>query len=118
MCFNARFRITAGWRPHRNRYEIPPTPTIPVHKHLIMTKIPPGERGVNLSGGQKQRVNLARAVYSNADVFLLDDPLSAVDARVAKHIFRECVRGQLASKTVILVSHGMQVSLCLILNLW
>ncbi len=64
---------------------------------------------MNLSGGQKQRVNLARAVYSDSDLFLLDDPLSAVDARVATHIFRRCVRGALRGKTVVLVTHGMQV---------
>jgi len=69
-----------------------------------------GERGVNLSGGQKQRVSLARAVYADADVFLLDDPLSAVDAGVADEIFAKCVRGALQGKTVLLVSHGMQVS--------
>ena len=50
-----------------------------------------GERGVTLSGGQKARVNLARAVYHDADIYLLDDPLSAVDAPVAKHLFDECV---------------------------
>ncbi len=72
-----------------------------------MTEI--GERGVNLSGGQKQRVNLARAMYSDSEVFLLDDPLSAVDARVAQHIFKKCVQGALRDKTVVLVTHGMQV---------
>ena len=48
-----------------------------------------GDRGVTLSGGQKARVSLARAVYSDADIFLLDDPLSAVDAAVARHIFNK-----------------------------
>jgi ATP-binding cassette subfamily C (CFTR/MRP) protein 1 len=46
---------------------------------------------VNLSGGQKARINLARAVYSNADIYLLDDPLSAVDMNVSKHIFRNVI---------------------------
>lgn len=61
------------------------------------------------SGGQKQRVNLARAVYADKDIYLLDDPLSAVDARVAKHIFSKCIKGQLRDKTVLLVTHGIQV---------
>ena len=52
-----------------------------------------GEKGINLSGGQRHRVALARAVYAAADVYLLDDPLSAVDAHVGKHLFAECVRG-------------------------
>ncbi|KAM3625375.1 uncharacterized protein V6R79_011146 [Siganus canaliculatus] len=67
-----------------------------------------GERGLNLSGGQKQRVSLARAVYSNKDIFLLDDPLSAVDAHVGKHIFEECIKKQLHGKSVILVTHQLQ----------
>ncbi|XP_076855657.1 ATP-binding cassette sub-family C member 12 isoform X2 [Brachyhypopomus gauderio] len=67
-----------------------------------------GERGLNLSGGQKQRVSLARAVYSNRDIFLLDDPLSAVDAHVGKHIFEECVKKELKGKSVILVTHQLQ----------
>ncbi|KAJ9706091.1 hypothetical protein PVL29_001589 [Vitis rotundifolia] len=64
-----------------------------------------GERGVNLSGGQKQRVQLARALYQEADVYLLDDPFSAVDAHTAASLFNEYVMGALSSKTVILVTH-------------
>src|SRR5579871_1991583 len=66
-----------------------------------------GERGINLSGGQKQRVQLARAVYHDADVFLLDDPLSAVDVHVGRHIFENLIGGFLAGKTRILVTHGV-----------
>ncbi|KAK2664214.1 hypothetical protein Ddye_002788 [Dipteronia dyeriana] len=64
-----------------------------------------GERGVNLSGGQKQRVQLARALYQDADVYLLDDPFSAVDARTATSLFNEYVMGALLGKTVLLVTH-------------
>jgi len=67
-----------------------------------------GERGVNLSGGQKQRVALARAVYANRAIYLLDDPLSAVDIRVSAHIFNECILQALKHKTVILVTHQIQ----------
>lgn len=48
-------------------------------------------QGINLSGGQKQRVSLARAVYNNADIYFLDDPLSAVDSHVGKHIFENVI---------------------------
>jgi ATP-binding cassette subfamily C (CFTR/MRP) protein 1 len=73
----------------------------------VMTEI--GERGINLSGGQKARVCIARAVYNDADIYLLDDPLSAVDAHVGEHIFRCCIKEALASKTVILVTHHLHV---------
>lgn len=62
-----------------------------------------------ISGGQKQRVNLGRAVYSDRDIYLLDDPLSAVDTKVARHIFNQCIKGYLAEKTVILVTHAPHV---------
>nr|GMD80752.1 ABC transporter C family member 10-like [Ipomoea batatas] len=64
-----------------------------------------GERGVNLSGGQKQRVQLARALYQDADIYLLDDPFSAVDAHTATSLFNEYVMGALSRKTVLLVTH-------------
>ncbi|XP_038662587.1 multidrug resistance-associated protein 9-like [Scyliorhinus canicula] len=67
-----------------------------------------GERGLNLSGGQKQRISIARAVYSDQDIYLLDDPLSAVDAHVGRHIFEQCVKKTLRGKTVILVTHQLQ----------
>eukprot|EP00741_Cyanophora_paradoxa_P016796 tig00020941_g16221.t1 len=66
-----------------------------------------GEKGINLSGGQKQRVSLARAVYADADVYILDDPLSAVDAHVGRHLFERCVCGALAKKTRVLVTNQL-----------
>nr|QWN59132.1 ATP-binding cassette C transporter [Rehmannia glutinosa] len=64
-----------------------------------------GERGINLSGGQKQRIQLARAVYQDCDIYLLDDVFSAVDAHTGSEIFKDCVRGALRDKTIILVTH-------------
>ncbi|XP_031720536.1 multidrug resistance-associated protein 1 isoform X1 [Anarrhichthys ocellatus] len=81
-----------------------------------------GEKGLNLSGGQKQRVSLARAVYRKADVYFMDDPLSAVDAHVGQHIFDKVIgpKGVLRDKTRILVTHGMsflpQADLILVLG--
>jgi len=72
-----------------------------------MTEI--GERGINLSGGQKQRINLARAVYFNSDIILMDDPLSAVDAHVSRALFDNCILGALANKTRILVTHQLHI---------
>ncbi|KAF9946186.1 Multidrug resistance-associated protein 1, partial [Mortierella alpina] len=68
-----------------------------------------GEKGINLSGGQKQRVSLARAAYQDADVYLLDDPLSAVDAHVDRHLWQDLIGpdGLLKHKTRILVTHGI-----------
>uniref|UniRef100_A0A3P9HUZ4 Multidrug resistance-associated protein 4 n=1 Tax=Oryzias latipes TaxID=8090 RepID=A0A3P9HUZ4_ORYLA len=67
-----------------------------------------GDRGTNLSGGQKARVSLARAVYQDADIYLLDDPLSAVDAEVGRHLFQQCICGLLRKKPRILVTHQLQ----------
>ncbi|XP_075896037.1 ATP-binding cassette sub-family C member 4-like isoform X2 [Nelusetta ayraudi] len=67
-----------------------------------------GDRGANLSGGQKARVCLARAVYQDADIYLLDDPLSAVDAEVGRHLFEKCICGLLKKKPRILVTHQLQ----------
>ncbi|XP_072298433.1 multidrug resistance-associated protein 1 [Eucyclogobius newberryi] len=68
-----------------------------------------GEKGVNLSGGQKQRVSLARAIYCDRSIYLLDDPLSAVDAHVGRHIFERVIgpQGLLKDKTRVLVTHGL-----------
>ncbi|XP_023246288.1 multidrug resistance-associated protein 4-like [Copidosoma floridanum] len=67
-----------------------------------------GESGATLSGGQCTRVNLARAVYRDADVYLLDDPLSAVDGRVGKRLLEDCINGLLANKTRVLITHQVQ----------
>ena len=69
-----------------------------------------GEKGINLSGGQKQRVSMARAVYSNCDIYLLDDPLSAVDAHVGQHMFENVIgpKGLLKNKTRVLVTHSVK----------
>nr|XP_020011854.1 canalicular multispecific organic anion transporter 1 [Castor canadensis] len=68
-----------------------------------------GEKGINLSGGQKQRISLARATYQNSDIYILDDPLSAVDAHVGKHIFNKVLgpNGLLSGKTRLLVTHSI-----------
>ena len=78
-----------------------------------------GEKGITLSGGQKSRIGMARAVYHDADIYLLDDPIAAVDAHVGKHLFQQCIVNELLlnrsrSKTtnkkssVILVTNAIQ----------
>ncbi|OWM63830.1 ABC transporter C family member 12-like isoform X2 [Punica granatum] len=66
-----------------------------------------GERGVNISGGQKQRVSMARAVYSDSDVYIFDDPLSALDAHVARQVFNSCMKEKLQGKTRVLVTNQL-----------
>lgn len=66
-----------------------------------------GEKGISLSGGQKARIGLARALYFDADIYLLDDPLSAVDAHVSKHLFKLAISEYLKQKTVLLCTHQL-----------
>ncbi|KAJ3315207.1 hypothetical protein HDU76_002250 [Blyttiomyces sp. JEL0837] len=74
-----------------------------------MTEI--GFKGINLSGGQKQRIALARAAYSDAKIVVLDDPLSAVDAPTARHLFEHCIVGLLANRTRILVTNAVGLAI-------
>ncbi|KAF3448953.1 hypothetical protein FNV43_RR09673 [Rhamnella rubrinervis] len=67
-----------------------------------------GQRGLNMSGGQMQRIQLARAVYNDGDIYLLDDPFSAVDAHTGATLFNDCVMTALGKKTVILVTHQVK----------
>ncbi|KAI9797008.1 MAG: hypothetical protein M1833_005841 [Piccolia ochrophora] len=68
-----------------------------------------GERGITISGGQKQRLNIARAIYFDADIILMDDPLSAVDAHVGRHIFDHAICGLLRNKCRVLATHQLHV---------
>ncbi|XP_010269959.1 PREDICTED: putative ABC transporter C family member 15 isoform X2 [Nelumbo nucifera] len=67
-----------------------------------------GERGINMSGGQKQRIQIARAVYQDADIYLLDDPFSAVDAHTGTKLFQDCLMGILKDKTILYVTHQVE----------
>jgi len=67
-----------------------------------------GERGINISGGQKTRIALARALYADADLYVLDDVLSAFDSNVSEHVWNHCIRGSLFHKTVILATHTLK----------
>nr|CAB3485572.1 unnamed protein product [Digitaria exilis] len=67
-----------------------------------------GERGINMSGGQKQRIQIARSLYEDADIYLFDDPFSAVDAHTGSQLFKDCVMGILKDKTVLYVTHQVE----------
>ncbi|KAK4724050.1 hypothetical protein R3W88_026829 [Solanum pinnatisectum] len=67
-----------------------------------------GERGINMSGGQKQRIQIACAVYQDADIYLLDDPFSALDAHTGMHLFQECLMRVLKDKTILYVTHQVE----------
>uniref|UniRef100_A0A0E0G4Z5 MRP-like ABC transporter n=1 Tax=Oryza nivara TaxID=4536 RepID=A0A0E0G4Z5_ORYNI len=103
--------ILFGTKMHRERYEKvleacclkKDLEILPLGDQTII-----GERGINLSGGQKQRMQIARALYQDADIFLFDDPFSAVDAHTGLHLFKECLLGLLASKTVVYVTHHVE----------
>ena len=68
-----------------------------------------GERGIILSGGQRTRVGLARALYSDSDIYLFDDPLSALDTKVGYHIFKTCITGLLCDKTRLVATHNLEI---------
>ncbi|KAF3341336.1 ABC transporter C family member 3 [Carex littledalei] len=103
--------ILFGKEMHRDRYDkvleaCSLKKDLEILPHGDQTMI--GERGINLSGGQRQRIQIARALYHDADIFLFDDPFSAVDAHTGSHLFKECLLRLLASKTVIYVTHQVE----------
>ena len=108
-----RYNVTFGMPYQEVRYQkvldaCAMRPDLEILDNGDMTEI--GEKGINLSGGQKQRVSLARAIYSNRDIYLLDDPLSAVDSHVGKHIFENVISsstGLLRHKTRVLVTNAV-----------
>uniref|UniRef100_A0A671LM74 Multidrug resistance-associated protein 5-like n=1 Tax=Sinocyclocheilus anshuiensis TaxID=1608454 RepID=A0A671LM74_9TELE len=110
---NASFRdnILFGKEMEEERYQAILSacclrPDLAILPNADLTEI--GERGANLSGGQRQRISLARALYSNRGIYILDDPLSALDAHVGNHIFNNAIRKHLRGKTVIFVTHQLQ----------
>ncbi|MCJ1261370.1 hypothetical protein MMC22_001234 [Lobaria immixta] len=82
-------------------------PDLEMLPHSDQTEI--GERGITISGGQKQRLNIARAIYFNSDIVIMDDPLSAVDAHVGRHIFDRAICGLMKDKCRILATHQLHV---------
>ncbi|XP_040284415.1 multidrug resistance-associated protein 5 isoform X1 [Bufo bufo] len=81
-------------------------PDLAILPNSDLTEI--GERGANLSGGQRQRISLARALYSDRSIYILDDPLSALDAHVGNHIFNSAIKKHMKSKTILFITHQLQ----------
>ncbi|XP_066459128.1 ATP-binding cassette sub-family C member 5 isoform X1 [Eleutherodactylus coqui] len=81
-------------------------PDLAILPNSDLTEI--GERGANLSGGQRQRISLARALYSDRTIYILDDPLSALDAHVGNHIFNSAIKKHLKSRTILFITHQLQ----------
>ncbi|KZP14241.1 P-loop containing nucleoside triphosphate hydrolase protein [Athelia psychrophila] len=104
ILFGQAFEEDRYWQAVENASLLPDLTVLPDGDE---TEI--GEKGINLSGGQKQRVNIARALYSNADIVIMDDPLSAVDAHVGKALFDDAIIESLRNHgiTVILVTHAL-----------
>ncbi|KAI9714511.1 MAG: hypothetical protein M1820_000472 [Bogoriella megaspora] len=108
----AKENITFGGEFRRNWYDqvvdaCALKPDFEMLPHGDLTEI--GERGITVSGGQKQRLNIARAIYFNADIVLMDDPLSAVDAHVGRHIMDHAICGLLKDKCRVLATHQLHV---------
>lgn len=103
ILFGQPFDASRYWRAVTDACLVPDLEILPDGD---LTEI--GEKGVNLSGGQKQRINIARAVYNDADIILLDDPLSAVDAHVGRALFHDVILGlRSRGKTIVLVTHAL-----------
>nr|DBA26326.1 TPA: hypothetical protein GDO54_010602 [Pyxicephalus adspersus] len=81
-------------------------PDLAILPNSDLTEI--GERGANISGGQRQRISLARALYSDRNIYFLDDPLSALDNHVGNHIFNSAIKKYLKTKTILFITHQLQ----------
>ncbi|KAF8624506.1 hypothetical protein AX15_005822 [Amanita polypyramis BW_CC] len=102
ICFGLPFDEEKYWRAVKDSCLEPDLEMLP---NGDMTEV--GERGISLSGGQKQRVNICRSIYRDAEIQILDDPLSALDAHVGQAVFRNVLQNAAAGKTRILVTHGL-----------
>ncbi|TVU13478.1 hypothetical protein EJB05_40536 [Eragrostis curvula] len=108
---NIRDNILFGNPYYKDKYErviqaCALTKDLDLFANADLTEI--GERGINMSGGQKQRIQIARSVYEDADIYLFDDPFSAVDAHTGSQLFKDCLMGILKEKTIIYVTHQVE----------